>query len=151
MKKTVIHQTGISNLQQRVQKLQPTSQGLWGQMHVLEMIRHCNAVNHLILTGVQSNRKALLKQQIAKILFVQLPFKIPKNLKAPKVVQQTKEKATKESFDQEKELYLQIILEFPSHTFPLKMYHPAFGNLTPKQWGIVAWKHMDHHLRQFGV
>ena len=29
--------------------------------------------------------------------------------------------------------------------------HPLFGVLTPAQWGRLAWKHLDHHLRQFGV
>ena len=146
-----MNQTGISDLEKRLEKLRPTSKGLWGHMQVMEMIRHCNAVNHLILSGVQSNRKSLFKQQIAKILFVKLPFRIPKNLKAPKIIQPAKEKATMESFDEEKAMYLQIIRQFPSHRFPLKMYHPAFGNLSPKEWGVAAWRHMDHHLRQFGV
>jgi hypothetical protein len=29
--------------------------------------------------------------------------------------------------------------------------HPAFGPLTPEEWGRVCWKHMHHHLVQFGV
>lgn len=29
--------------------------------------------------------------------------------------------------------------------------HPAFGHLTYDQWGQVQYKHLDHHLRQFGV
>jgi Protein of unknown function (DUF1569) len=29
--------------------------------------------------------------------------------------------------------------------------HPAFGQLKPKQWARLAYIHMDHHLRQFGV
>ena len=29
--------------------------------------------------------------------------------------------------------------------------HPLFGSLTSRQWGALAYKHMDHHLRQFGV
>jgi hypothetical protein len=28
--------------------------------------------------------------------------------------------------------------------------HPAFGKLTPKAWGVLGYRHMDHHLRQFG-
>ena len=27
--------------------------------------------------------------------------------------------------------------------------HPVFGKFTPGDWGIMAWKHFDHHLRQF--
>ena len=29
--------------------------------------------------------------------------------------------------------------------------HPKFGPLTQSEWGRLAWKHRDHHLRQFGV
>ena len=29
--------------------------------------------------------------------------------------------------------------------------HPAFGGLSHSQWGVLAAKHIDHHLRQFGV
>lgn len=29
--------------------------------------------------------------------------------------------------------------------------HPAFGRLTGRMWGVLAWRHVDHHLRQFGA
>jgi hypothetical protein len=29
--------------------------------------------------------------------------------------------------------------------------HPFFGPLKPQQWAILMYKHVDHHLRQFGV
>jgi Protein of unknown function (DUF1569) len=29
--------------------------------------------------------------------------------------------------------------------------HPFFGKITPDQWAILSYKHVDHHLRQFGV
>lgn len=29
--------------------------------------------------------------------------------------------------------------------------HPAFGVLTPRAWGVLVYRHMDHHLRQFRV
>ena len=29
--------------------------------------------------------------------------------------------------------------------------HPFFGRLTPDQWGVLMYKHIDHHLRQFGA
>lgn len=28
--------------------------------------------------------------------------------------------------------------------------NPFFGRLTKAQWGRLAYKHVDHHLRQFG-
>jgi hypothetical protein len=29
--------------------------------------------------------------------------------------------------------------------------HPFFGKLTVDEWDQLQWKHLDHHLRQFGV
>jgi hypothetical protein len=29
--------------------------------------------------------------------------------------------------------------------------HPAFGRMTSRAWGVLAYRHTDHHLRQFGV
>jgi hypothetical protein len=32
-----------------------------------------------------------------------------------------------------------------------KFPHPMFGKFTPEQWGQAMYKHLDHHLQQFGV
>ena len=29
--------------------------------------------------------------------------------------------------------------------------HSFFGRLNPEEWAILMYKHVDHHLRQFGV
>jgi hypothetical protein len=29
--------------------------------------------------------------------------------------------------------------------------HPFFGHFTPDEWALFQWKHLDHHLRQFGA
>jgi hypothetical protein len=29
--------------------------------------------------------------------------------------------------------------------------HPLFGPMTWREWGVVTYKHVDHHLKQFGV
>jgi len=29
--------------------------------------------------------------------------------------------------------------------------HAFFGNVTKEQWGLGMYKHLDHHLQQFGV
>jgi len=28
--------------------------------------------------------------------------------------------------------------------------HPLFGSMTPEDWGFLQYKHMNHHLKQFG-
>jgi hypothetical protein len=32
-----------------------------------------------------------------------------------------------------------------------KYPHSFFGKLTPQEWAVLMYKHLDHHLRQFGV
>lgn len=29
--------------------------------------------------------------------------------------------------------------------------HPAFGKLSTKDWGVLVYRHIDHHFKQFGV
>ena len=29
--------------------------------------------------------------------------------------------------------------------------HPAFGQMSTRAWGVLGYRHTDHHLRQFGV
>ena len=29
--------------------------------------------------------------------------------------------------------------------------HPAFGKLSKRAWGVLIYRHMDHHLKQFGA
>ena len=32
-----------------------------------------------------------------------------------------------------------------------KATHPSFGNLKGDEWGILVYRHLDHHLQQFGA
>ncbi|MCY7789221.1 DUF1569 domain-containing protein, partial [Bacillus inaquosorum] len=56
-------------------------------------------------------------------------------------------------FETEKEILKQKIITFQNNgpekctTHP----HPFFGKLTSEQWGKGIYKHLDHHLKQFGV
>ena len=29
--------------------------------------------------------------------------------------------------------------------------HPVFGKMTARAWCVLGYRHMDHHLRQFGI
>jgi hypothetical protein len=57
------------------------------------------------------------------------------------------------NFDKEKEQLKDIVLSFSKGDEEKCTTHPHsfFGKLTPKEWGIGMYKHLDHHLRQFGV
>ena len=52
-------------------------------------------------------------------------------------------------FDSDKHLLLIRINEFI--VAPDFAPHPFFGKISKKDWGRLAWKHINHHLWQFGV
>ena len=55
-------------------------------------------------------------------------------------------------FVKEKTVLIDIITEFYQlNSRVIWDPHPVFGNFTPDQWGKLQYKHLDHHLRQFGV
>ena len=53
-------------------------------------------------------------------------------------------------FEQEKEAVLQMIGRFTEANIAGER-HPVFGKLSKENWSKATWKHLDHHLKQFGV
>lgn len=119
-------------------------------MNATEMLRHCNLCNEEVFGTGKQNPPTSPKQYLLRILALYLAPNFKKNIKgAPK--NETVGKIDVRSFDEEKERFIQLVSRFPAHKEPITLHHIAFGNLSTQQWGIALYKHMDHHLRQFGV
>ncbi|HEX9981481.1 MAG TPA: DUF1569 domain-containing protein [Flavobacterium sp.] len=138
------------NIVGRIERLGPESQPLWGKMNVSQMVTHCQkpldvAEGRLIL---KQGLIGLLFGKMAKRDFLTRP-EFKKNLPtAPsfKIV------STPE-FEAERERLLNQIVRF-RETGPAVISnkkHPFFGIMTDEEWGILHYKHLDHHLKQFGV
>jgi hypothetical protein len=56
-----------------------------------------------------------------------------------------------DQFEKEKQAFIETVHRFANHAQPIGHFHPYFGKLSTEQWGLTSWKHVDHHLRQFGV
>lgn len=138
------------SLIERVQKLHSQSQPLWGKMSVEQMLLHCHNLLDMA-TG-----KLLLKRGLIGFLFGKMAKRsflkegdFKKNLPTDKnfIVTSSPE------FIAEKERLLIEIERFrvtgPSIIDNPK--HPFFGMMTLEEWGILHYKHLDHHLKQFGV
>ena len=52
-----------------------------------------------------------------------------------------------EPVENSKETLRRLITNFA----PRPANHPAFGFLTTRAWSVLVYRHVDHHLRQFGV
>lgn len=134
----------------RATQLQSDSKAVWGKMNVTEMLLHCNLCNEQILAGGDFIKKTTASQYLLRILALYIAPTFKKGLHGdPR--NETKGRINTSQFEMEKARFTEIIRRFPDHKGPLTLPHVAFGNISSHQWGIAAYKHMDHHLRQFGV
>jgi len=150
MKKNLLDHVVVAEIIARVQKLNHTSKAQWGLMNATEMLYHCNLANRQILDGDMEYRPTTFKQSILRFLSLNVVPQFPQNRKGA-ARNDTKGTITPDQFENQKKQFIKTIAEFAHHTTPIELTHPAFGNLTTRQWGVAAWMHMDHHLRQFGV
>lgn len=135
----------------RIDALTPESQPQWGKMNVSEMLAHCNVTYELVYTDKHPKPKGFQKfiiKLFAKRLVVgPKPYK--KNLRTAPVFLITDER----DFATEKGRLIDHIRKtqkLGGAHFDNKESH-AFGALTESEWNILFSKHLDHHLRQFGV
>ena len=135
----------------RINKLERKSLPQWGKMNVSQMLHHCQKT-FLIASGDMIPRinpliKFLFGKQAKKQLLRDPQFK--KNLPTfpeGKIVDQ-------KEFDIEKEKLITLIKNFQQRGPEglTKEPHAFFGKLTVEEWDSLQVKHLDHHLRQFGV
>jgi Protein of unknown function (DUF1569) len=78
------------------------------------------------------------------ILYNEKPFKRSLPTDRSFIMTGTKE------FENEKQKLLDMVNRFSEATM-VDEPHPFFGRLTKEQWSKGTWKHLDHHLQQFGV
>lgn len=150
MRKNLLDQRSAQAICDRLNKLTPEHKNCWGRMNPTEMLLHCNLCNTQLLEENYAVKKPTTKQTFMKVLGLYLKPTFPKNREGA-ARNDTFGKGLATSFAEELMLCKAIINRFPLHNKPMTLVHPVFGPLTNKEWGIAAWKHMDHHLRQFGV
>lgn len=150
MKKNLLHKNSAQSIIHRVEGLDPNRTNLWGAMNAKEMLLHCNSCNREIFEGKRGKSKTSLKQYLLRTLALYIAPNFTKGI-ASESKHITKGKVSHIDFEAAKNEFIQLIERFPLNRQKLTLTHPAFGNISTKQWGIAAYKHMDHHLRQFGI
>lgn len=150
MKKSILHPDHRQELLDRVAKLQAGDQGHWGSMRIEEMLAHAREVAAAVLKSPKPEKKANIKQLLGKYYFFYFKKEFPKLVKGPKRFDM-KGKVDQGKFQEEKQGLLDILEAFGNINHQLQGFHSFFGPLNHREWGILVWKHTDHHLRQFGV
>lgn len=146
-----IHDPKVLNeLMARLDKLTPDTERKWGKMDVSQMLAHCAEPLRMALGDMQGKRTllALLFGRMAKPTIVNdKPFK--QGLPTAKEFVMTGEK----DFYTEKEKLAGLIKRFSAKTEAelTGRRHAFFGDMTASDWSRSQYKHLDHHLQQFGV
>ncbi|NUM80118.1 DUF1569 domain-containing protein [bacterium] len=135
---------------QRIDRLTPQTQRQWGRMDVAQMLAHC-----AVTMEVATDQKYLPWAFIGKILgrFFRSSFigekPVPKNSPTNPAFLMTGQ----HDFLAEKERLKKLVRQFfeGGESKCTKHPHSFFGPLTAVEWATGMYKHLDHHLRQFGV
>ena len=140
-----------SELINRINQLTPTTHNLWGKMNVSQMLAHCNVTYEMVYTNNYPKpsfiKKFILKAFVKKTVVGERPYQ--KNGRtAPQFII-----SNERDFENEKNLLIGYLIKTQNlgeTHFDRKTSH-SFGRLSTKEWRNLFYKHIDHHLNQFGV
>lgn len=148
--KSLFEREALDEVLARIEKLQAASPRQWGKMDVAQMMAHCSATFE-----VASGRVVLPRMFIGRILgpIAKPGFTNDKPFSKNGPTHPTFVIADQRDFVREREQLKDLVRRFHEGGEEKCTRHPHafFGSLTPREWGIGMYKHLDHHLRQFGV
>jgi len=148
----MFHRAGRDRVVARIHQLTRDSQPLWGTMSVDRMLAHCNVAYEIVHEPGKHARPGAIGRFFARLFAKAMvvgdkpyPRRSPT---APSFV-------IKDARDFEKEkarllAYVDKTLEQGAAHYE-GLENMTFGVLSAKQWNNLFSKHLDHHLRQFGV
>jgi hypothetical protein len=140
----------LDEIVSRIDKLQPTSRREWGKMDVAQMMAHCS-ITMDIASGRLNPPRIFIGRLIApffkSIYTNEKPFRKNGPTGKELVV------ADRRDFARERDQLKMKVRQFSDggEARCTRHPHPFFGPLTPQAWSRGMYKHLDHHLRQFGV
>ena len=146
---SILNEGDREEIVRRMRSLSDASTGRWGTLDVTGMLQHLRLSANMTLGELSlpsANKRAFQVFPLKHLILYVFPF--PKG--APTAPGLKPSDAT--SFEEERTSLLELLERIgtgPSEGAGPE--HPLFGPLTWREWGVVTYKHADHHLRQFGA
>ena len=148
MAKSLSDARSRQELLDRLDRLAPGATPLWGRMTAPQMLAHLSDWMLMAEGALETApKKRFLRFPLVKQLVIYwLPW--PKGVPtAPELLGRTPlEWAVERASVRE---HVRSFADLDSRA--PRPVHPAFGKITPRAWGVLGYRHMDHHLRQFGI
>lgn len=132
----------------RAARLQPETSRRWGKMTSVQMLAHLNAAMRMALGDIAvAPRKLPIRHPPLKQFIIYLmPF--PKSAPtAPELIARGEGDIDAERRDFAV-LLDRVVARQGTTAWPA---HPAFGRMSRRAWGVLIFRHTNHHLEQFGV
>ncbi len=152
MVKNIFENAVSQDIIDRINSLEPQSKPQWGKMNVAQMLAHCNVTYEMLYEPEKHKKpnaffKFILKTFVKKVVTNDVAYK-QNNKTAPQFI-------ITDSRDFEKEKgrlveYITRTQQLGESHFDGKESH-SFGVLDKSEWNNMFYKHLDHHLKQFGV
>ena len=147
--KTIFDKATRDQLIKRINTLNENCTAQWGKMNIYQMLKHCTIWEEWIL----GKNKLIYKQAFIGRLFGKMVLKnLTKNEKPldrnVPTSAQFKIKEKNGDIAAERQKWIALIEEYEHYSNP-GFIHDFFGKMTKEQVGLLAYKHTDHHLRQF--
>ena len=149
--KNLFEAVTVNEIQERMAHLKPDSEPQWGKMNVSQMLAHCSAWMEMV-AGLNSPPRSLIGRifgRVAKAKVLGGEEPIGRNMPSEKSLIVSDER----EFVSERDRLLKWTDTFAAGGPSGCTTHPHcfFGPMTPLEWASLAYKHLDHHLRQFGA
>ena len=150
MAANIFNQTDYAGIKNRINRLNAESQRQWGKMTLPQMLEHCSiqlkrALGIIPETAYEG--PSVFRTAFGRwLLFYAMPW--PKGAATPSQMNMSTNGLPVADIQVSKQALLDLLERvqlqerFNTHAF--------FGKMDKKDWGRLMWKHLDHHLRQFG-
>ncbi|MEO8517107.1 MAG: DUF1569 domain-containing protein [Flavobacterium sp.] len=147
---SIFNKTDNQEIISRIEKLTPNTEPGWGKMNPAQMLSHCQCPMNVAFgdLSLKSNFILLLVGRLYKKKILAAPGFKKNSPTAPDFIRNGEC-----NFETSKsELIQKINLFSELGEKAIKSYkHPFFGTMSAEEWDVLQWKHLDHHLKQFGV
>ncbi|WP_018342059.1 DUF1569 domain-containing protein [Cytophaga aurantiaca] len=150
--KSIFNNAVVTETLNRIDNLNTDSKALWGKMSVSTMLAHCNVPYELVYEEEKYPKpnaimkfflKAFVKDQVVN----EKPYK-KNSMTSPTFIIKGQRDFHKEKIRLSD--HIRKTQELGESYFDNKESH-SFGILTKNEWNNMFYKHLDHHLKQFGV
>lgn len=147
--KTVFDPAVRDELIGRINSLNENSVAQWGKMNIHQMLKHCIIWDEWVLGTHKVEYKQSFLGKIFGKMALKSSVKDDKPLKKNMPADRLAVKDAPKDVERQKRVWMERIASYNHYSNPA-FVHGFFGKMSTEQIGVFAYKHSDHHLRQFG-